>query len=60
MPSERLMPGAAKVETSPAAVTRLTVSLPRLVNHRLPSGPVVIRQGWLMPASVKVTTAPPV
>ena len=59
IPWGELMPGPAKLDTTPDGVIRPMVLLPTLVNHRFPSGPAVMLSGWLMPGSVKLETTPP-
>ena len=39
---------------TPAVVTRPMVSLPRLVNHRAPSGPLVISPGSSAPVTTEM------
>ncbi len=43
------MPAPVKVVTTPAVVTRPIVSLLALVNHKAPSGPLVIPMGASIP-----------
>ena len=50
--------GVVAVVVLPPGVIRPIELLPRLVNHRFPSGPATIPSGRLMPAPVKLATTP--
>src|SRR4051794_39207191 len=56
---EKKSPDAGNVVTTPAGVIRpIDAGGPPLVNHRLPSGPVVMASGLAMPVPTKYDTTP--